>query len=93
MEALMYLAIGLASVNSIILLALIYLYAKISIKTRASYSLGLLFFAGLLLVHNLLTAFAYGMMSPLFGAEALPFLSAIGGAELAGLLVLLRITL
>ncbi len=89
----MYAAIGLASVNSAILVALIYLYAKIALKSRATYSFGLAFFAGLLLVHNLLTAFAYGTMSPLFGTEALPYLSAVGAAELAGLLVLLRITL
>lgn len=93
MELLMELAIGLASVNSIILLALIYLYAKISLRTHAAYSVGLVFFASLLLVHNLLTALAYGTMSPLFGLDALPYLSAMGGAELAGLLVLLRITL
>jgi hypothetical protein len=93
MEALMYLAIGLASVNSLILAVLIYMYARIAARTRASYSVGLAIFAGLLLVHNLLTAFAYGTMSSLFGPEALPFLSGIGAAELAGLLVLLRITL
>ena len=89
----MYTAIGLASINSAILAGLIYLYAKISVRTRAAYSVGLAFFAALLLVHNLLTAFAYGTMSPLFGAEALPYLTAMGGAELAGLVVLLRITL
>jgi uncharacterized membrane protein len=89
----MYAAIGLASVNSIILVALIYLYARISLRTHASYSMGLVFFAGLLLIHNLLTAFAYGTMSSLFGSDALPYLTSIGGAEFAGLLVLLRITL
>lgn len=89
----MYVAIGLASVNSVILVGLIYLYARITMRTRASYSVGLIFFAGLLLLHNLLTAFAYGTMSPLFGSEALPFLSGIGAAELAGLLVLLKMTL
>ena len=86
-------AIGLATVNSIILLGLIYLYARISIKTHAAYSIGLVFFASLLLLHDLLTALAYGTMSSLFGSGALPYLSAIGGAELAGLLVLLKITL
>jgi hypothetical protein len=93
MEALMEVAIGLASVNSVILLGLIYMYARIAVRTRAAYSIGLIIFAGLLLVHNLLTAVAYGTMSPLFGADALPYLSAMGGAELAGLIVLLRITL
>ena len=89
----MGLAIGLASVNSVILLVLIYLYGRIAVRTHASYSIGLVIFGGLLLLHNLLTAFAYGTMSPLFGDDALPYLSAMGGAELAGLLVLLRMTL
>lgn len=89
----MYVAIGLATVNSAILLGLIYVYAKISVRTRASYSIGLVIFAGLLLLQNLLTAVAYGTMSPVFGSEALPYLSAMGAAEFAGLLVLLRMTL
>jgi len=88
----MYVAIGLASINSAILLGLVYLYTKIFVKSRASYSIGLAFFAGMLLLQNLLTAFAYGTMSPLFGSDALPYLSAIGGTELAGLLMLMRIT-
>ena len=93
METLMYAAIGLATVNSAILIGLIYLYGKISVRTHAAYSIGLTFFAGLLLLHNLLTAVAFGTMSPFFGSDALPYLTAMGGAEFAGLLVLLRITI
>ena len=85
-------AIGIACINSIILLGLVYLYAKIAIKSRAAYSFGLCFFAFMLLLQNLLTAFAYGTMSPFFGSDALPYLSVIGGTELAGLLMLLRMT-
>jgi len=85
-------AIGIAGINSIILIGLVYLYAKIAMKSRAAYSFGLLFFAAMLLIQNLLTAFAYGTMSPLFGTDALPYLSVIGGTELAGLLGLLRMT-
>jgi len=85
-------AIGIAGVNSAILLGLMYLYARIAVKFRAAYSYGLCFFAAMLLLQNLLTALAYGTMSPLFGADALPYLSVIGGAELAGLLGLLRMT-
>jgi hypothetical protein len=93
MEGLMELAIGLASVNSVILVVLIYLYGRIAVRTHAAYSVGLVFFGGFLLLHDLLTAFASGTMSPLFGSDALPYLSAMGGAELAGLIVLLRITI
>jgi hypothetical protein len=92
METLMYTAIGIASVNSVILLGLVYLYARIFYRSHASYSMGLTFFAAMLLLQNLLTAFAYGTMSPLFGSAALPYLSVIGGTELVGLLMLLRMT-
>ena len=85
-------AIGIAGVNSAILLGLVYIYAKIAIRSRASYSFGLVFFASMLLLQNLLTAFAYGTMSPFFGEDALPYLSVIGGAELAGLLGLMKMT-
>jgi len=85
-------AIGIAVINSIILLGLVYLYARIAVKSRAAYSFGLLFFAVMLLLQNLLTAFAYGTMSPLFGTDALPFLTVIGGTELAGLLGLAKMT-
>ena len=88
----MYVAIGIAGINSVILIGLMYLYAKIAIKSRAANSIGLSFFATMLLLQNLLTAFAYGTMSPLFGSDALPYLSVIGGAELAGLLALLKMT-
>ena len=88
----MYLAIGIAAVNSVILLGLVYLYVRIAVRSRAVYSFGLSFFAAMLLLQNLLTAFAYGTMSPLFGTDALPYLSVIGGTELAGLLMLLRMT-
>jgi len=88
----MYLAIGFACVNSAILLGLVFLYAKIFVRSRAFYAIGMSFFGMMLLLQNLLTAFAYGTMSPLFGPDALPYLSAIGGTELAGLVVLLRMT-
>ncbi len=88
----MLLAIGLAGANSAILLGLIYLYARIALRSKAAYSIGLAVFGLLLLSHNLLTIFAYLAMAPLFGAEALPFLSGIGALEFGGLLVLLKLT-
>lgn len=89
----MLVAIGLATVNSAILLGLIYVYAKISVRTHATYPAGLVIFASLLLLQNLITAIAYATMSPVFGVEALPYLSGMGAAELAGLTVLLWMTL
>lgn len=89
----MMLAVGLASVNSAILLALLFLYGKMALRTKAMYAWGLLVFALLLLGHNLLTIFAYVSMAPLFGSEALPFLSAMAAFELGGLIVLMKMTL
>lgn len=89
----MMLAIGLSTVNSGILLVLLYLYSNIVRKTKAMYAAGLMVFALLLLAHNMLTIFAYVLMAPVFGAEALPFLSGIAALELGGLAVLVKITL
>ena len=89
----MLLAIGLATVNSCILLVLLFVYSNIVRKTKAMYAAGLLVFSLLLLAHNLLTIFAYVFMAPVFGAEALPYLSGIAALELAGLSVLVKITL
>ena len=86
-------AVGLALANSFILVGLSYLYSRIAMKTKATYSVGLAVFAGLLLLHNLLTVFAYVTMAPLFGEEALPLLSGIGALEFGGLVVLLKLTL
>lgn len=93
MVFLMEVAAGLALANSAILVALMYMYSRIAAKTKAAFSFGLLVFAGLLLLHNLVTLFAYVTMAPLFGSEAIPLLSGMGALEFGGLLVLLKLTL
>jgi hypothetical protein len=93
MELLMEVATVFAVANTSILLVLIFLYMKIAQRTKAMYSVGLGVFSVLLLMHNLLTIFAYVTMSPLFGSEALPFLAAMGALEFGGLAVLLKLTL
>ena len=89
----MFVTVFLASVNSVLLLVLILLYSKIVIKSRATYAVGLMIFALLLLAQNLLSVFAFVAMEPLFTTGALPLLSGISALELGGLVVLLRITL
>ncbi|MHB8701851.1 MAG: hypothetical protein ACYC7D_12670 [Nitrososphaerales archaeon] len=89
----MLLTVSLASINSILLLVLLFLYGKIVLKTRASYAVGLMIFAVLLLAHNLLSIFAYVDMEPFFGAAALPYLSGIAALELGGIIMLLKVTL
>ncbi len=89
----MLITVALSGANSILLVALLFLYAKIVLKTRAMYATGLLVFALFLLAQNLLAVFSYITMEPFFGEEALPFLSGIGALELISLVVLLRVTL
>ncbi|MDE1766381.1 MAG: hypothetical protein KGI27_08945 [Thaumarchaeota archaeon] len=62
-------------------------------KTRAQLPLGMIFFAGLLFLHNAITVYAYFSMMDLYAAALLPYLLSIYVAELAGILILLKITL
>ena len=85
--------VALAAVNSIIVVVLLFLYGKIVLRTKAMYAAGLVFFAIMLLAHNAVTIYAYVAMALLFGAEAIPYLMGMSALELAGLIVLVWITL
>jgi uncharacterized protein involved in response to NO len=89
----MLLTVGLSVVNTALLLVLLAIYGKIVVKTRAAHSLGLVLFATLLLMQNLVSIYAYVTMNPYFESGVLPYLSAIAALELGGLIVLLRVTL
>ena len=89
----MYAAIIFSVLNSALLVILLSVFVGIAIRSRASHSIGLTFFALLLLANSVLTAYSYATMAPFFGAEALPYLSTISVLEFVGLAVLLKITL
>jgi hypothetical protein len=55
--------------------------------------MGLMLFAGLLMLHNIIAVYGYFMMEPLYAEALIPYFLAIHIAELGGLSVLLRITL
>ncbi len=59
---------------------------------KAVFTLGLIFFAGMLLLHNIITVYAYFAMAPLYNEALLPYFVAIHLAELAGISALLKIT-
>ena len=81
MELLILVATLFATFNVILLLGLIYLYARIVTKTRAGYSAGLLIFAVLLLFHNVVTLFGYTVMGGLFNDQLYPVLVAVTVCE------------
>lgn len=93
LEILLGTAILLATIDSVLLAVLATVYGKTAIRTRAAYPLGLFIFSVLLLVQSAGTALGYFFASPYLGDQAYPFMALVGGFELAGLVVLLRITL
>jgi hypothetical protein len=82
-----------ATINVILLLGLIYLYSLILIKTRAAYTAGLLIFAMLLLLQNVVTVYGYAEMSAYIGPGFDPLLFGVAVCECGGLLALLRVTI
>ena len=79
-------------INTGILVALLAVYANIYSKTRATFTIGLMVFAAMLMLHNVLAVYAYFSMAPLYSDELLPYFVGIHIAELAGLIALLKVT-
>jgi len=93
MELLVLLNVIISIANIALLVTLITIYVKIYRTSRAVYTLGLLFFAAMLTLHNLIAVYAYFVMAPLYSDELLPYFVAIHLAELAGIAALLKLTL
>ena len=82
-----------AAANIAVLIALLVLYAKVYKTSKANFTIGLILFASLLMLHNIIAIYGYFMMEPLYAPALVPYFLAIHVAELGGLLVLFRITL
>lgn len=78
--------------NTAILVALLAVYANIYRKTGATFTVGLMVFAGMLMLHNVIAVYAYFAMAPLYSDDLLPYFVGIHIAELAGLIALLKVT-
>jgi membrane-bound metal-dependent hydrolase YbcI (DUF457 family) len=78
--------------NMAILVALLAVYANIYRKTGATFTVGLMVFAGMLMLHNVIAVYAYFAMAPLYSDDLLPYFVGIHIAELAGLIALLKVT-
>jgi hypothetical protein len=83
--------VGLANIG--ILTAMLVVYAKVYWNTRAIFTVGLMFFVGLLMLHNIIAIYAYFTMETLYVVGLLPYYVGIHIAELAGLSILFRLTL
>jgi membrane-bound metal-dependent hydrolase YbcI (DUF457 family) len=79
-------------VNMAILVTLLAVYANIYRKTRSTFTIGLMVFAGMLMLHNAIAVYGYFAMAPLYSDDLLPYFMVIHVAELAGLIALLKVT-
>lgn len=79
--------------NMIVLGIMMFTFGKMYAKTKAQLPLGMILAAGLLFLHNIIGAYAYFSMEMLFSNEIFPYMVGVGIAELAGLLIFLKITL
>ena len=78
--------------NMAILIVLLAVYGRIFSKTGATFTIGLMVFAGMLMLHNVIAVYAYFAMAPLYSEALLPYFAGIHIAELAGLVALLKVT-
>jgi len=79
--------------NMGILAILIAIFGKMYGKTRAQLPLGMIVVTVMLFLHNVIGGFAYFSMDMIFSSEIFPYMLGVGIAELAGLIIFLKITL
>lgn len=84
-------AVSLANIAVLAVLAAV--FGRSYARTRAQLPLGMVAVAGMLMLHNAIGAAAYFSMDMLFSHGVFPYMLGVGVAELAGLLVLLKIAL
>ena len=82
-----------ALANIAVLIVLFVLYVRVYKSSKAKFTVGLMLFVGLLMLHNIIAVYGYYMMEPLYAQALIPYFLSIHIAELAGLSVLLKITL
>ncbi|MEO9321642.1 MAG: hypothetical protein ABI361_13325 [Nitrososphaera sp.] len=93
MSMMMDISTAVSLVNVAVLAVLLTLYGRIYKNTRAVYTLGLMFFAGMLVLHNAIAIYGYFAMAPLYSEPLLPYFIGVHFAELAGISALLKVTL
>jgi hypothetical protein len=80
-------------VNLALLISLLITYLRIYISSRAIFTVGLMFFAAMLMLHNAIAVYGYFVMELLYNEALFPYFVAVHAAELVGIAILLRITI
>lgn len=84
---------AISGINMIVLGIVLGVFIMIYLKTRAVLPIGMAFVSGLLLIHNIIGVYGYVSMTEFYAPVLLPYFFGIHIAELAGVLILLKITL
>lgn len=84
---------GVSIANIAVLGILICTFGKMYANTKAQLPIGMIVVSSMLLLHNVIGALAYFSMEELFSHDIFPYMLGVGIAELAGLLIFLKITL
>ncbi|MFL6481956.1 MAG: hypothetical protein ACJ70Z_05855 [Nitrososphaera sp.] len=92
MTVLMDISSIVSMANTAILVMLLAVYTNIYLKTGAMFTIGLIVFSGMLMLHNLISIYGYFAMAPLYSEDLLPYFVGIHIAELGGLVALLKVT-
>ena len=79
--------------NMGILGILVCIFANMFRKTKAQLPLGMVVVAGMLFLHNVIGAMGYFSHDMIFSHSIFPYMLGVGIAELAGLIIFLKITL
>ncbi len=79
--------------NMAVLGVLMVNFGRIYSQTKAQLPLGMIVVAGMLFLHNVIGAMAYFSIEMLFSHDIFPYLLGVGIAELAGLVIFLKISM
>jgi hypothetical protein len=93
MSLMMDVSAAVSLINVAVLAVLLGLYGRMYKNTRAVFTLGLMFFSGMLVLHNAIAVYGYFAMAPLYAEPLLPYFMGVHFAELAGISALLKVTL
>lgn len=92
MAILMDVSAAISLINIGVLAVLLAMYGRMYVNTKAVFTLGLMFFAAMLVLHNGIAVYGYFAMAPLYAEPLLPYLLGVHIAELAGIGALLKVT-
>ena len=84
---------GVSIANMVALGILMFVFGRMYVRTRAQLPLGMIVFSVMLFLHNIIGAYAYFSMAELFAPQIFPYLLGVHIAELAGILIFLKITM